>query len=127
MNPNRVLCRISVSHDDSRRRWMLHIGQYTYIHYTVYMSIIHTRIILIPAQNVPQQFIPVTTTRYPREMACRICICKINSSVVDPDPNWIRFQDLCGSVSIFRVRTRIRIHTGKFRLKYKEIGVKSKT
>ena len=33
-----------------------------------------------------------------------------NISVVDPDPNWIRIQDLCGSGSVFRIR--IRIHTG---------------
>ena len=32
-------------------------------------------------------------------------------SVVDPDPNWIRFQHLCGSGSVFR----IRIHTMKNR------------
>ena len=37
------------------------------------------------------------------------CIC----SVVDPNPNWIRIQDLCGSGSVFGIR--IRIQTGKNR------------
>ena len=38
----------------------------------------------------------------------------ILSSRVDPDPNWIRIQLLCGSGSVFRIR--IRIHTGQNRI-----------
>ena len=40
--------------------------------------------------------------------------CLLKSSVVDPDPNGIRIQDLCGSGSIFRIP--IQIHTGKYRI-----------
>ena len=40
------------------------------------------------------------------------------SSVVDPDPYWIRIQELPGSRSVFGIR--IRIHTCKYRLKWRQ-------
>ena len=42
----------------------------------------------------------------------QIALWIVNTTVVDPDPNWIHFQDLCGSV--FQIR--IRIQTGKYRI-----------
>ena len=38
----------------------------------------------------------------------------IASSVLDPYSNWIRIQHFCGSV--FEIRIRARIHTGKNRI-----------
>ena len=38
-----------------------------------------------------------------------IVFFKIKSSVVYPDPYWIRIQELCGSGAVFRIR--IRVHT----------------
>ena len=36
----------------------------------------------------------------------------LSTSVVDPDPNWIRIQELCGSGSSFRIPVRIQVKIG---------------
>ena len=33
-----------------------------------------------------------------------LCVCRLMTSVVDPDPYWIRIQELPGSGSEFRIR-----------------------
>ena len=45
-------------------------------------------------------------------------IISFPTSVVDPDQYWIHFQELPGSGSVFR--TRIRIHTCKYRIKWRQ-------
>ena len=42
----------------------------------------------------------------------RAFITNLPFSVVDPDPNWIRIQHLCGSEYVFRIRNQ----TGKYRI-----------
>ena len=42
----------------------------------------------------------------------------VEGSVVDPDPYWIRIQELPGSESVFGIW--IRIHTCKYRIKWRQ-------
>ena len=49
-----------------------------------------------------------------------LCVCRLMTSVVDPDPYWIRIQELPGSGSGSVFRIRIRIHTCKYRLKWRQ-------
>ena len=44
----------------------------------------------------------------------------VSVSVVDPYSYWIRIQELPGSGSVFGIRIRIRIHTSKYRLKWRQ-------
>ena len=46
------------------------------------------------------------------------------NSVVDPDPNWIRIQQLCGSGFVFRKRTvPIRIDPDQHKIQKEEIDL----
>ena len=44
----------------------------------------------------------------------------VGISVVDPDPYWIRIQELPGSGSVFGIRIQIGIHTCKYKLKWRQ-------
>ena len=52
---------------------------------------------------------------------CDWCMEKVplQGSAVDPDPYWIRIHELPGSGSVFGIRIWIRIHTCKYRLKWR--------
>ena len=53
-------------------------------------------------------------------------VCTLTTSVVDPDRNWIRIQDLCGSGSVFRYGSgTTQVDTVKDKLEAK--GVRLKT
>ena len=71
-----------------------------------------------PAEAYPYSSMSPARWEYLQAGRIKITNLVVEASVLDPDPNWIRIQQLCGSGSVFRIQ--IQIHTGKNRINYRQ-------